>query len=163
MKGTFEEVLGLSTLATKTLVKQDFADDVSESTWCSSIVASWSLGELTPATNDGPILVGIAHDDYVAAEIEDFVEATTSWDVGNLVQQEVAKRKIRIIGTFRVPAGGPTEVVVLNDGKPIRTKCNWMLETGQGLAMWAYNMGDSALATTNPQVHAAGHANLWPR
>ncbi len=162
IRGGIEEVLGLSTLGAKTLTSIEFSDVVTESTWISSIIAAWTLSNLTLAAQDGPIMVGYAHSDYTDAEIEAFVEQTTSWNQGDLVSQEIAKRKIKIVGQL-TPGSNVLEQISLNDGKPIRTKCNWLLTTGQSVSMWAYNMGDSALETTNAQVHIGGHANLWPR
>ncbi len=102
-------------------------------------------------------MIGLAHSDYTDAEIEEYIETTDSWDQGNLVQgKEVRKRLIRRIGIFGSSG-------VLNDGKPIHTRLNWLLRTGQTISLWAYNRGASALATTDPQVVAEGHANLWGR
>ncbi len=106
-------------------------------------------------------MVGVAHPDYTSAEIEEWIENLGSWEEANMVQQEIGRRRIRRVGVFEDP-DDPTSAVVLNDGKPIRTKCGWMLTTGQGLRMWAYNMGLVALATTDPNVHIEGHCNLWP-
>ncbi len=162
LRGGVEEVLGLSTLGSKTLVKVDFSDIVTEKTFASSIVAAWSMSNFTPAVQDGPIMVGVAISDYSAAEIEEFVEQTNSWDEGDLVNQEKASRKIKTVGIL-IPTTSDVEHDKLNGGRLIKTRLNWSLRTGLTIAMWAYNMGDSTLATTNPQVHVAGHVNLWPR
>lgn len=161
IRGGIEEDLALGTLATKSLVAQAVSDVVTEKTWISSIKATWSLGDFTFAAGDGPILVGISHSDYTAAEIEAWVEQTTSWDEGDLVSQEVAKRKIRQVGTFSSGTIGLVGDQILNDGKPITTKCGWMLTTGNNIDIWAYNQGSSALGT-GANVSVAGHANLWP-
>jgi len=109
----------------------------------------------------GPIVVGVAHSDYSDSEVEAWFENTGSWEQGDKIQQEVARRKIRLVGVFDTPESA-SHVLVLNDGKPIRTKCGWMLTTGQTLKVWAYNAGTSALSNTVPIVEQSGHANLWP-
>jgi len=144
------------------MTSTDFDETVIERTLVSSIVAAYSLSGMTPAFDDGPIEIGVAHSDYTTAEIKEFVDNAGSWNEGNLVQQEVAKRRIKRIGIFPVPDNAD-DAVVLNDGEPIKTKLNWMLMTGQTLKVWAFNLGDSSLATTNPQILTSGHVNLWPQ
>ncbi len=162
IKGQVQETVTLTTLAAKTLVSATFSQAVNERTLISSLVATYAMTAFTKSTGDGPILVGIAHSDYDDAEIEATIEAGDSWDEGNLINQEITARKVRRIGIFDNPAD-EAESVVLNDGKPIKTKLNWILLQGQSLKLWAYNMGSSPLATTAPIVSADGHANLWPR
>ncbi len=163
MKGSVDERLALLTLGATTLLSIDFDDaTVIERTLVSSIVASWTMGDYTVVANDGPVMVGVAHSDYTDAEIEEVIENTGSWNAGDKIQQrEVSRRLIRIVGIFGVSgqAGGPT---VLRNGQPIKTKLNWMLETGQTLSLWAYNLGNSPL-TTGAIVHLQGHANLFTK
>ncbi len=160
IRGRIDEGLALGTLAAKTLVVDTWDDTVTERSLVSSIVAAWSLDELT--SNQGPIMVGVAHSDYTAAEIEEVIENAGSWTEGDKISQERAKRLVRTIGIF---AGEDTQAGAadwtLNDGKPIKTKLNWILNVGQTLDMWAYNMSADALTTTVPILQAQGHANLW--
>ncbi len=162
IRGAVDEELTLTTLAAKTVVSAVFDSVVNERTLVSSIVATWSLRSFTPATDDGPILVGLAHSDYTDVEIEEYIETTGAWDEGNMKEQEVSKRKIRRIGVFDTPDSA-TDSVVLNDGRPIKIKLNWILVQAQTVRVWAYNLGSSALATTAPIVTVSGHVNLWPR
>ncbi len=162
IRGNIDLDLALGTLAAKTLVALAVNQTVTERTWLSSVVLQWSLIGKTIADNQGPIMVGIAHSDYTAAEIEAWIENTTTWAEADLVGREISGRKIRRVGVF--PEGGQSlSTQVLNDGKPVRTKCNWILNAGQTIDVWAYNNGSAALATTDPNVVASGHANLWPR
>lgn len=161
IKGNVDEELGLGTLAGKTLVGQAMDESVPERTLVSSIVAAYSLDDFTNGFDIGPIVCGVAHGDYSDAEIEEVIENTGSWSEGDLIAQEVAKRKIRIIGTFSQQLSGGTQL--LNQGRPIKTKLNWILLTGDSLRIWAYNMGSNALATTVPTIHVSGHVNLFPR
>lgn len=162
LRGSVDEALALGTLAALDVIAAAFGDTVNERTFVSSVVFRWSLSAFTKSTGDGPILVGVSHSDYTAPEIEEWIENSDSWDEGNLVQQEIAKRKIKMVGTFDNPAD-EAEVSILNDGKPITTKCKWILNQGQTLNLWVYNMGSSPLATTSPVVACFGYANLWPR
>jgi len=162
LRGSVDEGLLLTTIGANSLLSSDFDETVNERAFVSSIVASWSLANWTDIANAGPILVGIAHSDYTSSEIEAVIENTGSWNEGSLVEQEIAKRKIRIVGQFS-GAASAADAQVLNDGKPIRTKCGWILNQGQTLKVWAYNTGTVAVATTVPFLHVQGHANLWPR
>ncbi len=164
IRGTVDEELDLGTLAARTAILVIFDNVVNERMLISSLVAIWSLADWTVATSDGPVLVGVSHSDYNATEIEEYLEQTQSWNEGNKIAQEINTRKIRRIGVFQSPIGGvAADAVVLNDGKAIKTKLNWIMLQGQSLNIWAYNMGGSAFATTNPTLRAVGHANLWPR
>ncbi len=161
MRGSVNESLALGTLAAQTLVSADFDETVLEKTLVSSIVSTWTISNWTGVSSNGPLLVGVAHSDYTDAEIEAVLESTGSWSEGDKVAQEVSKRLVRRIGVFRHPRQSSIQQVVLNDGKPIKTKLNWTLATGARLNLWAYNTGTAAFATTDPTVRAEGHANLW--
>ncbi len=162
IRGTIDEDLDLGTLGTKVVISAVMDETVDERMLISSIVAAYTISNWTPVASAGPILVGIAHSDYTDAEIEAFLETTGSWNEVDLVQQEVSKRKIRRIGIFDTPDAA-TDSAVLNDGKAVKTKLNWILGQGQTLRVWAYNLGTASVATTVPRIHVAGHANLWPR
>ncbi len=163
-KGRINFLLDLGTLAAQTLVSADNAQTVDEITLVSSIVATYSIDQWTTGAGIGPVTVGVAHSDYTDAEIEAVIENTGAWRRSDLVAQEIANRKVRIIGTFETPvAGTATSSRVLNDGKPIKTKLNWTLRTGQTLAFWAFNDGENPFATTDPDLRIQGHANLWER
>ncbi len=160
MKGRINVDLALSTLASKVVISSVTPGSVVDTTRVSSIKASYSLSGFTPGENKGPIVVGVAHPDYTSSEIEAWIENTGGWDIGNMVQREVAARRIRQIGTFAIPEDA-TKGVVLNDGKPIRTKLNWVISEGEGLRFWAWNAGTNDLTTTDPNFIVEGHANLW--
>ncbi len=163
IKGNVDENLDLGTLAGRTLISTTFDEGPNERTLVSSIVGIWSLANFTPVAECGPIWVGVAHGDYTDAEIEEVLENLGSWNEGDLVSQEKANRKVRKVGVFQTPQPNATGAYVLNDGKPIKTKLNWVLLQAQSLKLWAYNIGSASVATTDPNVNLAGHANLWPR
>ncbi len=162
LRGNVNENLDLSTLGAKVAIEASFDEVVNERTLVSSIVARWSMNNFTPAATAGPILVGVAHSAYSATLIEEWIETTGSWNETDLPEQEIAQRKIRRVGIFDTPDAA-SDSAVLNDGKAIKTKLNWILNQSQTLVVWAYNLGNAALATTSPQVQVEGHANLWPR
>lgn len=148
---------------TKDVAEAVLAEIVNERTLISSLVATFTLTAVTPVIGQGPIMCGVSHSDYTAAEIEAWIENTGSWEQSDKISQEIARRKIREVGTIRSPeAGLATASMTLNEGKPITTKCNWQLTTGQTLRIWAYNMGSNPIATTVPILHINGHCNLWP-
>ncbi len=159
--GNVDEDFALGTLAPQTAILEA-SDVVGERTRISSVEAIFSLAGFTAGENIGPIEVGVAHSDYTLAEVEAWIERSTSWNEGNLVSQEISGRRIRRIGVFEVPdtAG---DSVTLNDGKKIKIRLNWILNAGQGLNWYAYNQGGTALATTDPNCHIVGKANLWPQ
>ncbi len=162
LRGTVDERLSMASLAGLTAVGAIFDSVVNERTLVSSLVAIWSIGGYTKATNTGPILCGVAHSDYTDTEIEEWIEQTGSWNEGDLVAQEVGSRKIRRVGIFEV-ADVESDEVVLNDGKAIKTKLNWILLQGQSLKHWAYNAGSVAVGTTTPIMKTQGHVNLFPK
>ncbi len=162
IRGNVDESQVLTTLAGRTLVSSAFDDVVDERSLISSIVATYSLEEYTDITSAGPVMVGIAHSDYSSAEIEEVIENTGSWSEGDLVSREIGARKVKIIGVFQQKLDTPLERSVLNVGKPIKTKLNWILNQGQSLQLWGFNLGTVAFATTVPIIRVQGHANLWP-
>ncbi len=163
IRGSIEHSLSLGTLAAKVAVASDNSEILTEKAWCSSVLLRWSLSNFTPNAGDGPILVGVAHSDYSSSEIEEWIENVQDWAEEDQIGQERGRRKIKQVGMFDIPPDTTASTaMVLNDGKPIRTKCGWQLRTGQTMKFWAYNKGTSALATTSPIVGADGHANLWP-
>ncbi len=161
LKGNVQESLSLGTLGADSLVADTWDESPEEKTLVSSIVCTWSLDQLTAP--QGPIIFGVAHSDYSDNEIEAVIENVASWDQGSKVEQEIAKRLVRQIGQFVSPTGageGLTDVS-FNDGKPVKTKLNWRLNSGDTLKMWAYNVSASALSTSVPIMRCNGHANLW--
>jgi len=163
LRGVVDHEMSLGTLGPKVVIDSQIDGVVNERTWLSSVKLRWSLSNLTVAAGRGPILVGVSHSDYTGSEIEAWVENGGSWNEGGLVEQEISKRKIRMVGVFEseLPEGGT--IFTLNDGMAVTTKCGWIILQAQGINVWAYNMGSVALATTDPVVAAFGHANLWPR
>lgn len=163
MRGNVNEHIDVFSLAAETLLSAAFDETVTERALISSLVASWAFSFSTPTVNAGPYRVGVAHSDYTSAEIEEWIEATATWDVAEkLVSKEIGRRLIREVGVLHA-AALVTQVVTLNDGKPIRTKLNWILNTEQTIRVWIYNMGSAASAAETAILQVEGYANLWQK
>ncbi len=117
---------------------------------------TWSLADLG-ALDDDAQEFGIAHSDYQANEIEEALEAVASIDLGNKLAQEQANRLVRSVGQF-VDTAGTGGGLGFNDGRPMKTKLNWLLSTGDSLSMWIRN-GSGAVYTTGATVVVLG--DLW--
>lgn len=156
LKGAVDKELTLAALAANDVIAGLFTDTVTEQAFALSTELTWSKRDGT--VGEGPIIVGLAHSDYTAAEIEEYLENTGSWEIGDMVQQEIARRKIRIVGTF------PQEAVdeVLNDGKPIKTTLKFVLSSGQTVQVFAFNKSGGAL-TTGTIINCEGHCWLRPQ
>ncbi len=162
LKGNIDIDIAMGTLASDTALLAA-TNTVIEKTRCTSINNRYVYSGYTVAVDQGPVMVGVAHSDYSLAEIEAWIEQTSSWDAGNLVAKEISQRRIRRIGIFPIAGstGGVGNATVLNEGRPIRTRLNWMLMTGQGLVFFVYNLGTVALASTDPNVNIQGDAHLF--
>ncbi len=162
LRGNVDVSKALGTLATKTAIVDTTLDTVVNATWVSSVKATYSITNWTPTSGAGPIEAFWAHGDYTLAEIEEWIENAGSWNEGDLIAKEQARRKIRRIGTLPTEVASATENSVMNDGRMIHTKIGFKLNEGEQLVLVLYNNGGAAVATTDPKVKAQGHANLWP-
>lgn len=150
----FDEQESLGTLATDTgLIQALLTSVLTHDYRCTSVVATYTMDGLT--AGEGPVIVGLAHGNYSLAEIEEWIENSLGQVTGpnDLVEREVANRLIRQIGSFE--GDGP-----LNDGKPIKTRLNWLVADGHRLLFWTYNQGSQL--TTGAQVRVTGQTNgFW--
>ncbi len=144
-----DESAAIGALATNVVGKSDLNSTVDNDMWFMSHRGPWSMEQHTPG--EGPITVGLAHGDYTAAEIEECLEAQASWDEGDKVAQEQARRKVRTVGIFP----GVAALEVLNDGRPIKTKLGFRVQIGETLSLWFWNK-DSATLTTGTMIETQG-------
>ncbi len=160
LKGAIDQVLTFTGLAAGDVVGGNFDETVPDSTLCSSIVAAYTFGSILNDA-DGPYVFGVAHSDYTDAEILEYLVNDGSWTRGNQIGQEMARRKIRRIGSWAAnqAATANTGDYMWNEGRKVKTKLNWMLQEGQTLKYWVFNRGGVAVSTGN--LIADGHANLW--
>ncbi len=140
--------LVLSTLGAATVLKADFVGNSDSQYRLISAIGTWTIRGLT--AGEGPITVGVAHNDYTVAEIAEALVATNAISQGDKIANERSKRLVRIIGTF-----GPQGPGNLDDGRPIKTRLNWLFPVGERPAIFAFNDSGSAL-TTGASVHFMG-------
>lgn len=133
--------LALGALASDDLIAGNLSGTAIDAMYLISADLVVSLREHT--VGEGGIVVGVAHGDYTDAEIEEWLEATSSFSKADMVAQEQGRRKCRTIGVF----GGNNTWDTLNDGKPIRVPLRFSISDGQTLKMWAYNEDTDALTT----------------
>ncbi len=131
--------LNLGSLADNDVIESDSNEVVAARSQIAWIRGIWVLENIV--NNEGPTVFGVAHSDYTAAEIEEWLENATSWDEGDLIAQERGKRKIKVIGAFDATT---SEAARYNDGRPVFTRLGWILLTGQGLSFWAFNKSGAA-------------------
>ncbi len=128
-------------LANGDLASTAIGSIVDDRMWLMSLAGTFAARDFT--AGEGPIVCGVAHSDYSAAEIEECLEAQAAWDQSDLVAREQAKRKVRTIGTFANVLTSET----LNDGKEMKIKLGWMAEVGMTLQFWTWNKSGAVLTT----------------
>ncbi len=155
-KLVFSSSLALLTTAGNTVVSGALADTVVDRVWLSSMDIRSALRNVT--VGEGPIVYGVAHGDYTAAEIEECLEAVGSWDRSDQIAVEQANRKVRTIGVF----GAILAEETLNNGNPKRVRLGFILEDGQTLQMWAWNKSGATL-TTGAVIEGNGQVYAYAR
>ncbi len=120
-----------------------------------SIIVTWSA--TWAAVADGSMQFGVAHSDYTAAEIEECLESNGSMDPGDKIAGERSNRLVRIIGTFHSHETQFGEVT-FNDGRPMKTRLNWLLSPGDRINVWVRN-GSGTIWTSNGSIQSTGA--LW--
>ncbi len=150
----FQISVALSTLADNIVLKLLPIPDITEDLRVLSMDATWAIKNHT--AGEGPLDVGYADDNYSVTEIAEANIAQPTGP-GDRIQNERASRRVRKVGTF---PGLSTEEV-LNDGKPIKTRLNWLITDMNTLAGWIQNRADSTL-TTGCILDLSGYINgVW--
>ncbi len=145
----FDVSITLGTLASELALKTAiFASALTRGLFCISADVYWSTDELT--TTDGPLLVGIAHDDLTVAEIVEALNAELS-DPSDIIQRERARRPVRRSGMF----SGLTSHQTLNNGNVIRTTLKFSVHDESNLAVFCMNKSGATL-TTGAFIKAVG-------
>jgi len=123
-----------------------------------SVNASYSWSDIGAIIDDGAQF-GFAHSDYSAAEVEEALEAGGSMDLGDKIDQEHANRLVRQIGTIsQAGALAAAAGASFNDGKPVKTRLNWLMSTGDTLNVWVRN-ASGVVWTTGSGITVLG--DLW--
>ena len=117
---------------------------------------SYSITDI-PALIDDGYEFGLCHSDYTDAEVEECIEAQQTIDLGNKVAQEQGNRLVRSVGrmTGTLNIDGGSE---FNDGKPMKTRLNWRMSSGDSLKIYIRNSSDT-IWTTGAQIAVLG--DLW--
>ena len=133
--------VAMATLAANDVVGGDLTQVSNEAYRVLSLKALWSLRGLT--SGEGPIVYGVAHGDYTDAEIEECLENDGSLTRGDKIAAEQSNRLVRRIGQF----DGNAAEIVEADGRPVSTRLNWLMATGDALRLWAWNKSGATLTT----------------
>ncbi len=123
-----------------------------------SIKNTYAWGDIAAAIDDG-LEFGVAHSDYTEAEIEECLESQGSMDLGDKVQQEHSNRLVRSLGRISSASaivGGAAQP--FNGGRPLKTKLNWLMSTGDTLNLWVRN-GSGTVWTVGSGLFVQG--DLW--
>ncbi len=143
--------LTVGALASKDVIAGAMLNAAADDIRLLSLDGTWAVNGLT--VGQGPVAVGVADGDYTAAEIEEALEAAGAIDLGDKLAQEKANRYVRQIAVCS------TNDPIANQGRPIKTRLNWRIASGDSLQMWAYNL-DTQTITTGGEVKFSGHANI---
>lgn len=135
------QAVTVGALADGALISSVCPDVVTTEKWAIATKLMVSMRDHT--AGEGPLIVGLAHNDYSDAEMLEWHGATGSWDTSDKIAQEQARRKCRNIGEF---SGLNTEEV-LNDGRPIKTKLKFRIEEGKTLDFFVINESGAQLTT----------------
>ncbi len=140
----------LLTLASETGILTSLTTDpASEGYYAVStdLNVSWD----SPTAGEGAIDIWITNNDWSLVEVEEYVEATTGFDRGDMRAQEIQRRgrSIRKIGSLTPEANN------LNDGNMTRTKFRQYIAEGSTLQLMLYNAGPAPL-TTGSEISISG-------
>ncbi len=149
--------LALGALAAGTVIQGTLTNAATDPLRFISIDGTWSILDLGAAIDDG-FTFGVAHSDYSAVEIEECLESFASMDLGDKVAQERQGRLVREIGTISVAGAVAGAGATFNDGKPMKTRLNWLMSTADQLGVWVRN-ASGVVWTTGARIAFAG--NLW--
>ncbi len=108
---------------------------------------AWSWSDIASIADDS-LEFGLAHSSYTDAQIEEALEATGSWDLGDKVAQERGNRLVRSIGVISGEGlVSSNQGAQFNDGKPVKTKLNWLLSAGDAITVWMRNASGTVYST----------------
>ncbi len=142
-----DETLLVGALAAEDLISSTMVTFGNEAYLISAdLTWAWSGQQ---SNSQGPIVVGVAHGDYSATEIEEWIEAIGSADPNDKIAQEQSRRLCRMAGTL---PGNLDFVSVLNDGNVTRLKLKFKVQDAGTLQAFAYNTGSATITTGSALV-----------
>ncbi len=144
----FDVQISMGTLADNAALLTSIISSFTTAFWCSSADVYWSVdGHTTP---EGPLVVGLCHGAYTAAQVVEALDASPTGP-DDVIAIEQGRRMVRRSGQF----AGNLDPEVLNDGKAIRTKCRWTTGIAEDFELFVVNRHGAPL-TTGGQLHARG-------
>ncbi len=149
-------LLAIGALATRDVATGNITNAAVDPYRLMSVDLQYKIGDVKAVADDN-FEIGLAHSDYTAAEVEECLEAQAAIDLGDKIAQEQSNRLVRYIGTLT----GQTVVNAgyqFNDGKPVHTKLNWKMSTGDILNVWIRN-GSDTVWTDGANIGVMG--NMW--
>ncbi len=152
--------ISATALAAKDVVSGAITAVATETYRLLSVRLSYVWEDIAAVADDG-LEFGLAHSDYSAAEIEECLESQNSIDLGDKTAQEQSNRLVRSIGRISnygtVVDGGGSQ---FNDGRPLKTRLNWLMTTGKTLNMWIRN-SSGTVWTIGSSVQAIGDIYIY--
>jgi len=137
----FDTSLGLGTLVDGVVIVNSLlANAFGEDFYAISLDATWAIRAAT--ATEGPIEVGLAHDDLTVGEIKEWSEAELT-DPDDIIQKERARRPCRRVGKFAILDTNE----VLAQGELIRTKIKFSVGDTHKLNFYAKNASGATLTT----------------
>jgi len=131
--------LNLGVLATDTAITGGLTPTGAHMYRAISIIAVWNVQNMI--AQEGPVTVGYAHGDYSVTDIKECLEAQGAIQFDDKDDQEQANRLVRVVGTL------DRENSVLNNGRPVKTRLNWLIGPGHNINMFAFNESTSNVET----------------
>ncbi len=153
---------GVSTtaLATLDVVTGPIVAVATETYRLLSVKLSYTWEDIAAVIDDG-MEFGLAHSDYSATEVEECLESQSSIDRGNKTEAERSGRWVRSLGRIsnygNVAEGGSAP---FNGGRPLKTRLNWQMTTGDTLNLWIRN-GSGTIWTVGGSVQAIGDMYIY--
>ncbi len=145
----FTTTLTLGTLAAGVTIKVDsLGGALGEDLYVISMDSLCSIIGVT--ATEGPIRIGVAHDDLTVSEIQENLDAEMT-DPDDIIAKERSRRPVREIGMF--PGLSTNEI--LNNGVPLRTKIMISFGDTHNVAFWASNHSGATL-TTGASIKVSG-------
>jgi len=149
----FASQVALGALAADIVVMNDLIGTLTTGLYIVSIDATWTLRNNT--AQEGPVLVGFAHNDLSVTEIAENLAANVV-DPSDIIAAERASRPVRKVGTF----DGQLAFENLDEGKMMRRTIKFSTDIGHGPAVFAQNL-DADTRTTGGTVEVRG--NIYAR
>jgi len=153
----FDGQLAMGAAADQAVVKQDMVTTLGEDLFVISVDVACDINGKT--AGEGPINIGMAHDDLSVAEIAEALEADLT-DPDDIIAKERARRPVRAFGKF---SGGQIVAEVWNEGREQRVPIRWSVGDGHTLSFYGRN-NTGAQMNTGALINFTGRIyGRWQR